>query len=219
MTMTSLHSALRLVATMSALWPLRASAQGRHFVVDSAWVPLRIERPKGGVAGADDQGPNVLHCRNRKTLVVQLFDLTFLGQLPRPHRAPFLILGARGCHSCDIETQVYVVPADTQSFDAQHGGWYYPGSLRPAEPTDTTPFYRGRMFVGRCLADAQPVVVWFQQERDSTGHWVQGVYRLRVVGDSVHGEFLGEHPPLGATVRAARTGTCREVPGIDQTQG
>ena len=222
MTTARMHHAFAILATAYALCPVQAQAPGRRFVVDPAWAPVRVDRPKGGVGRPDDQGPNVLHFRNGKTLVVDLFDVEFLGQLPRPRRPPFLILGARGCHSCDIETQVYVVPADTQRFDARHGGWFYPGSLRPAEPTDTTDtgaFYRGRTFIGRCLADRQPVVVWFQEERDSTGRWVHGVYRLGVMGDSVHGEFLRPQPALDATVHAASTGTCREVPGIDQTQG
>src|SRR5262245_42321326 len=116
------------------------------FVVDSAWVPVRIDRPRGGVAGADDQGPNVLHFGNGRQMPIQLCDVQFLGQLPRSGRVPILILGARGCHSCDIETQVYPVPADSTRYDyGKRGAYYYPGWLRPAEPPpDTAAFYHGR---------------------------------------------------------------------------
>jgi hypothetical protein len=197
------------------------TAGPRRYVIDTAWVPIRIERPKGGVAGPDDQGPNVLRFRNGRQLTVQLFEVEFLGQLPRPHRAPFLILGARGCYSCDIEPQVYPVPADTMSYAyGERGAYYYPGSLSPAAPPpDTVEFYRGRMFIGRCLADRQPLVVWFEQQRDSLGVWHEDVYRLRVQGDSMQGEFLKPRPPLSATLRATKRGKCFEVPGLDQTRG
>jgi hypothetical protein len=205
---------------VSAL-PSQTAPRARRYVVDSSWVPIRIDRPKGGVAGPDDQGPNVLRFRNGRQMTIQLFQVEFLGQLPRAQRAPVLLLGARGCYSCDVETQVYPVPADAPTYDyGARGAYYYPGSLSPAEPPpDTVEFYRGRMFIGECLADRQPVVVWFEQQRDTSGAWKEDVYRLRVRADSVEGEFLKPRPPLGPTLRAVKAGRCFEVAGLEQAQG
>ena len=214
---------LLLLATIADVSELRSqtAAHPRRYIVDTGWVPIRIDRPKGGMAGPEDQGPNVLRFRNGRQLTVQLSEVEFLGQLPRPHRAPMLILGARGCYSCDVEAQVYPVPADTPSYDyGARGAYYYPGSLSPAEPPpDTAEFYRGRMFIGRCLADRQPTVVWFEQQRDSSGVWNEDVYRVRVQGDTVLGEFLKPRPPLSATLDAMKAGRCFEVQGLNQTQG
>jgi len=202
----------------AGLWsPL--AAQTQHFVVDSAWAPTRIEQPTGGVAGPNDQGPNVLHFRNGRSLAVHLFDVQFLGQLPRPNRPPFLLLGARGCHSCDIETQLFVVTPRADSLHQEGGAYGYAGTLRPSEPPDTAAFHRARLFVGRCLTDGEPTAVWFQAERDSTGKWKPAVYRLRVVNGSLHGAFLTPRPRIERALEAVKAGSCYEIPGIDDTQG
>lgn len=199
----------------------QSQSRARHYVIDSAWMPIRVERPTGGAAGSEDQAPNVLHLRNGHILTVHLFSVEFLGQLPRAHKAPLLILGAAGCYSCDIEQQIYPVPADANNFDyGDRPAYYYPGSLRvtPAETSDTTPFYRGRMFVGRCLSSPEALVVWYEQQRDSAGHWRNDVYRLRVDGDSTRGAFLRPMPDIRATLSAVRAGNCFEVTGLDQLQ-
>ncbi len=209
-----------LAASASSL-SSQAPSRPKHYIVDASWVPIKIERPRGGVAGPDDQGPNVIHFRNGHQLIVHLFSVEFLGQLPRQHKPPLLILGAAGCYSCDIEQQIYPVPPDTSEYDyGDRAAYSYPGSMSAAavESSDTTPFYRGRMFVGRCLVDPQPVVVWFEQQRDKEGHWRSDVYRLRIEGDSARGEFLKPMPNLSTALKAVRAGACFEVRGLNQAQ-
>ena len=221
---TTVHRLIGLVVVALAILTAHAASQagssGGRFVVDPNWVPTEIERPDSGRPGYEDQRPNVLHFRNGHQLVVDLFEVQFLGQLPRLNRAPLLLLGARGCFSCDIEAQVYPIPADAQRYEyGKRAAYYYPGSLSGGgDPTATTTFYRSRMFIGKCLTDRQPVVVWFEQQLDSAQHWRPDVYRLSVVGDSVRGEFMTPMPPLSSTVRAMRAGLCFEVQGLDQTQ-
>lgn len=189
----------------------QARSPVRPFVVDSNWAPMRIDHDSAG---------DVLHFPNGRRLAPNLFYVEFLGQLPRSHRSPILILGGRDCQDCDAELSVYAIPGDANAFGFTHEDPFpYPGTLRPGGgDTDTTSYYHGRMFIGECLAEKQTVVVWFQQERDSTGHWHPNVYRLSVSGDSAKGAFMQTMPPLANTVRAARTGRCLEVRGADQEQ-
>ena len=190
------------------------AAQTRTFVTDSAWLPTRIEQP----TAKGEQGPNVVRFKNGHRLKLHLFEVQFLGQLPRVHRPPLLVLGGRECFSCDAAMRVYVVSGDVDSVIVRSAGYYYPGTLR-GEDRDRGPFYKGRMFIGRCLADHEPVVVWFQAEQDSTRRWRARVYRLSVVGDSVRGQFLNPQPPVAATSASVRSGVCYEVPGIDNFEG
>jgi hypothetical protein len=206
------------VVICSGLWtPL--VAQTRHFVVDSAWVPTRIDQPVGGPGGPEDQGPNVLSFKNGRRLVVNLFDVQFLGQLPRPHGPPYLLLEARGCHSCDIETQVFIVAPDGDSLRQGPGAYGFAGTLRSGEPDDTVVSYRARLFIGQCLNDRQAIALWFQSERNDAGRWRSGVYRLGVVGDSLHGTFMRPRPPISRTLDAVDAGRCYEIPGIDDAGG
>ena len=211
--------ALTLQQVPGHLLAQRASPS-RRFIVDSNWVPVQIDRPQTGTPGAENEGPNVLHFRNGHRLVVDLFEVDFLGQLPRPRRAPILLVGARGCYACDVEAQVYPIPADVSTYVyASRAAYSYPGTLSPGgDPTDTLPFYQGRLFIGRCLAERQAVAVWFEQQRDSSGRWHPDVYRLAVVGDSTVGGFLRPMPLLSHTIRAMQRGACFEVAGLDQAQ-
>jgi len=212
--------ALALFGLTTAMMAQGVAPTPRHFIVASEWVPIQIDHPQTGSPGAEDQGPNVLRFRNGQHLVVDLFEVEFLGQLRRPNRAPILILSARGCFACDIERQVYPVPADAATYVyGKRSAYFYPGSVSGgADPTEPTIFYKGRMFLGKCLAGHEAVVVWFQQERDSTGTWRPSVYRLSVAGDSVQGGFLKPMPAMSQTLRAVHAGACVEVPGIDQQQ-
>jgi hypothetical protein len=207
-----------LVLCCSGL-PTPVAAQAR-FVVDSAWLPTRIERPSGGFVDPEGQGPNVLYFANGRRLGVTLFQVQFLGQLPRPNQAPFLLLAARSCYSCDIQTQVFVVAPDGDSLRQEQGAYGFAGTLRPdAPPPDTVIFYRARLFIGRCLADRRPVALWFQSEREETGAWKAGVYQLETVNGKLHGAFLRPRPSISATLEAVRGGQCFEIPGIDDTEG
>ena len=181
----------------------------RPFVIDQNWVPIRIEHDSSG---------DVLHFRNGRRLALDFFEVKFLGQLPRSHRAPILILGARGCTECDIEVQVYAIPADANAYAyGERAGYYYPGTLSPGGgTTDTAVYYKGRLFIGRCLSDTQPIAVWFEQERDSIGQWHSNVYRLAVAGDSARGVFLQPMPPVSKTLHAVAAGKCLEIPGAWQ---
>jgi hypothetical protein len=191
-------------------------AQVRRFVVDQAWMPARVEQRPG--TDTSLAGPDVLHLRNGRRIVTRLYEVQALGQLPRPGRPPYLLVGAHECTSCDAEKRVYAIPSDSDSIPSLPPGYSYPGVLSfPAN--EDGPSYRGRLFIGRCLADSTPLAAWFQSDRDSTGRWVPGVYQLSVVGDSLVGRFLEPRPALRATVGRVRGGTCFEVPGIENFGG
>ncbi len=203
-----------LLSLMTIAAPV--AAQKRTFVPDSAWLPIQIEHPTPKEQG--EQERNIVRLKNGHRLKLPLFEVEFLGQLPRLHRPPLLVVGGRECFSCDAAMRVYIVPSDVDSVTTRDAGYYYPGTLR-GEDSERGPFYKGRMFIGRCLPDRQPLVVWFQAEQDSTRQWHAAVYRVSVVADSVRGEFLQPRPPITVTVAPVRSGACYEVPGIDNFEG
>ncbi len=207
-----------IAATLTMLVPCALGAQARLFVVDSAWLPTRIDRPPSPYV-AGDQGPNVLRFRNGRHLTVDLYEVRVLGQLPRSGHAPFLVLGARMCYSCDAIDAVYVVPADADRVRGPLKGYHHPGSFRAYDSDDTTAIYRGRTFLGHCLVDTpQPLAVWFQAWRDSLPQWRREVFRLFVRGDSIQGEFLKMQPALSQTLETVRSGACAEIPGLDNPE-
>src|SRR6266849_6473479 len=144
-----IRSFIRAHALLALLLPTAAPCQGAKLPHDSGWVPVRVERPQGGRSGSDEEAPNILHFRNGHELRTGLYEVEYLGQLLGPGHAPFLVLGGRGCHNCDIETEVFVVAADIGEVPKDPPHFYYPGSLTP-QGSDTA-FYRGRLFLGRCL--------------------------------------------------------------------
>ena len=196
--------------------PVSLHGQVRRFVVDPAWLPSRIEQPpdsRDGFANWD-----VLHFATGKRLVTRLFGVQVLGQLPRAGRAPFLLVGGHACDACDVELQVYVFPADADSLTDWPPHYYFPGTLSYGESEDG-PSYKGRLFIGRCLADQKSKALWFQSERDSTGKWEQSVFELSTTADSLRGRFLTPRPQLAATLARVSSGKCFEVPGIENWGG
>lgn len=209
-TLLAIGSVLAL-AVAGSTGARQAKSPAHAFIVDSGWIPTAVGHGPHG---------DVLAFRNGRRLRLDLYSPALLGQLPRAGRAPLLIIGAWGCTDCDIEAQVYVIPADAQRYEfGERGAYYYPGTLTPAGgDTDTLPYYRGRMFVGKCLTKGPPAVVWFESERDSTGTWHANVYRLIAAVDSGVGAFLQPMPSLASTLHAVKAGACFEVPGMGQSQ-
>src|SRR2546427_9488430 len=75
--------ALALFGLTTAMMAQGVAPTPRHFIVAPEWVPIQIDHPQTGSPGAEDQGPNVLRFRNGQHLVVDLFEVEFLGQLPQ----------------------------------------------------------------------------------------------------------------------------------------
>ena len=213
-----MNSASRVSITLLSLISTSGRAvtgqQYHTFIADPAWVPVRIDSTENDGPG---RVPTVLTFRNGHRLYSDIFQVRFLGHLPRPRRAPLLVLGGWECHDCDAPMNVWVIAADSDSGSVSGDHYYYPGSVSGEDSNG--PFYKGRAFIGRCLADRQPVVVWFQSERDSLGHWHSAVYRLTARGDSALGEFIRPHPPISVTLEAVQRGDCYEIPGIANFEG
>ena len=182
---------------------------------DPAWVPVRVERPRGAPGGPDEEAPNILHFRNGRQLRTGLYEVEYLGQLLGPGHAPRIVLGGRGCHNCDIETEVFIVLADVGDVPKDPPHFYYPGSLT-SQGSDTA-FYRGRLFLGRCLDPYRSAAVWLQSERDSTGGWHDAVFVASADADTLQERFLKPPLPTAASMRRRVTaGSCHEVPGRGQ---
>ncbi len=196
------------------LLPGVLSAQSGIILLDTAWMPARIEQLPDSADAFDGRG-TLLTLRNGRQVLARLFDVRFLGHLPRSERAPFLIVAARGCQYCDITTNIFAIPADEGTVNTDVG-YAYPGTISAVD--DSVPFYRARMFLGRCLPDHPPSALWFQAQRDSTGAWVEGVYRLSVASGQLRGEFLDPRPRLSMLLNSVRRGVCIEIRGRDQVQ-
>ncbi len=185
---------------------------------DSLWLPDSIVTPPGPTP--DDQAPNVLYLRNGHRLVVNLYNIHVFGTLPRADQAPLLMLGATSCWACDVARAVYFVPSDADSIGGDVRPYVFPGSLRPSasESEDTTPTFRARVFLGRCLDPEVKQAVWFESERDSTDRWLSRVFHVVVSGDSELGEYLSPRPAIDSVLDQVKGGACRELPGPDQVR-
>jgi hypothetical protein len=203
---------VKVLAAGFLLHPVVAATQ----TSSPQWTPVRTIRTR---PPADSQAwnPDTLVLRNGRRLEAGPYEVSYIGQLPRSHGAPYLILSGTGCYNCDDMTHIYVVPADGGQLGTFPPGYYYPGAIRPAE-SDTV-FFRSRLFLGTCLDSANPVLVWFQDERDSTAKWHRSAFVVRIQNDSMReGRLTGLLPPIEATLRRVRTGSCREIHGLDQSQ-
>ena len=160
------RSASLLSVLLTLLCGPAASAQARPIITDSTWLPILIDTTADGAT--------TLTFRNGHRLQLGLVEVALLGQLAAPSGAPFLVLGGRSCSECDIERKIYVIRADADSI-VRPAGYYYPGTAQPGGEDSTAIFYRGRLFIGRCLASSRAVAVWFQSEKDSTSRWSQQV--------------------------------------------
>ena len=207
-----------LLFVLSVLGASRASAQG----ADPGWIPQAFVRTR---PPTDSQAwnPDTVVFRNGQRLTAGLWAVEYVGQLPRGKKPPFLVLAAMGCYDCDDMTQIYLAwpghgpRAGSLALVTDTKPYAYPGTVTPEE-TDTATF-RSRFFIGRCLAENDEILVWYQDERDSTSRWVHEVYRVRVQNDSVVRGFLSPPlPTLEATLRRVHQGKCREVKPRDQVE-
>ena len=190
----------------------RVSAQ----VVDSSWIPIQFVRTRTA-ADSQEWNPDTLVLRNGYRFTVGLWGVEYVGQLPRGKHVPFLVLAAVGCYACDDITSIYIAWPRHGRWQTEANGYQYPGEITPEE--SDTAYFRSRLFIGRCLSESDGVLVWFQEERDSTHRWIPQVYRVHVQNDTVARGFLrGSQASLSATLRRVRAGQCREVKPRDQTE-
>ena len=76
---------------------------------------------------------------------------------------------------------------------------------------------KSRTFIGDCLQDVISGVVWYDSLLSDTGKWATGLAVVRIVADTVAAELRRPAPSPSLTLTRVRTGTCREIPGIDQS--
>ena len=180
------------------------------------WVPVRFiqSRPP-----ADSQAwnPDTIVFRNGRRLTSNLWSVAYVGQLARMAGPPFLVLSAIGCYDCDDMTHIYIALVSDAGLQTDQTPYSYPGAITPLE-SDTVVF-RSRLFMGRCLNSPTELLLWFQDQRDSSGEWHHSVYHVQVRSDTlVRGRMPPPVPSLEATVRRVQSGHCRELPPRDQVE-
>ena len=181
---------------------------------DAAWAPesLAPERPpgRGGLPA-----PIAIRFHNGKRFATGLYDVTFLGILPaRP--APYLVLSGRGCTECDANISIYFLsPLGPRVSEGTTDRYWGPG--RETDPETRTVIRKSRTFIGNCLQDVISGVVWYDSLLSDTGKWATGLAVVRIVADTVAAELRRPAPSPSLTLTRVRTGTCREIPGIDQS--
>jgi len=201
------------LALLSLLCPALGLAQSAGAPPDTGWQVRAIDTLPRGKDWSFSLRTIRFHNGHRLTIVLD--DLEVLASLPRGHRAPALVLAGRECGACDAETRVYLVPADQDSVDPRSHSYSFPGTHQPGGEPDSTIYYRGRLFLGRCTG-SEPQALWFQSERDSTGQWHHSAYRVPLATDSLAEGYETARPPIGAILEHVRRAECHEVPGRKQ---
>lgn len=173
---------------------------------------MRVENPA--------ERPGIIHYSGGQRFETALIRVEHLGELPARSKAPFLILAGYGCNDCDINRALYIhSPSDGPIQGGSHPRYTYPGSLTEWE----TPNPEGeiiehsRAFVGECVANTDPVVLWVIDTPSIEGQPTQRAEIVRVEADTLRLDSL-EDPPsvLHAAERGVRSRLCREIAPLPQ---
>lgn len=189
-------------------------SQNRAAFEQKEWIPKSIgaisaKTPNGAFAS----GSAILF-NNGVKLETDLVEIDYIGQLPAGG-APFLILSARGCDQCDMNTSIYILKPTREAFkDAGSGARYtYPGELTAIGAGDET-VSESRFFWGKCLADQNEAALWFARDKTGSGGWENSVYAVSVVNGELAGKaFSRPLPSIEDTLKLAEKGLCLELPG------
>gem|GEM_PF-4885840 len=178
------------------------------------WIPKTIGAiPAKTPGGAPAVGSEIIF-NNGVKLETDLVEIDYIGQLPAGDM-PFLILSARGCDQCDMNTSIYLLQPTPEAFKDAGGGtrYTYPGELTALGTEDET-IGESRFFWGKCLADRQESAVWFARDKTGSGGWENSVYAAGAVDGKLTGKtFSKPLPPIEDTLKLVEKNQCRELPG------
>ena len=177
------------------------------------WIPDSIQHP---THSSGMNAYSILHFPAKTTFATGFVEARFVGLLPVPGRAPYLVMAGRSCDACDARVTLYIhSPADGPMKGGERDPRYpYPGKKRDY---DDNPVFESRAFFGQCLGAAAQEVVWFAKRLQADGTWKETVFALVAGQHALEEREYGEPTPsLKATLERVRAERCWEVPSLDQ---
>lgn len=149
------------------------------------------------------------------TLEVPIRGAAVLFELPVAGRASWLMAAGVECSECDANTTIWVFRASPGSLRTLPLSFPHPGALTQAG-TATAPYFRSRLYVGRCLDERRSAAVWFEEVLQPESARSRRLRVLEAV-PRLTDRVLPWTPDADARVRAhVAAGRCREIPPEDQ---
>jgi hypothetical protein len=162
----------------------------------------------------------IVHYAGGQQLETALMRVEHLGELPAKGKAPFLVLAGYGCNDCDINRNLYIhSPSDGPIKGEAQPRYTYPGTLIEWETPSPAGevIERSRVFVGECVSQAGPVVLWVTERPASKGPPAQVAEIVHVEADTLRTDRLGDpQRVLHAAEQAAGRRRCRELAPLEQ---
>jgi hypothetical protein len=185
----------------------------------SGWQPLEIQDVKDRVGMA--LGSAILF-RNGRRVATGVVKAELMALLARRRGAPFMVLGGRECDACDAGWAVFIEAVDRPDSDPILNApqFPYPGRVLGHDDADDSLRFESRMFVGQCLSQLRPAVMWFSKDYTATAGGGAQVHVVEVVEDTlVTRDLEPPLPPISAVTGRITAGRCREVAGKEHVAG
>lgn len=185
----------------------------------AAQVTTQAHALAAWLSASSVDGPNgtsVIVFRNGKRFSTGVFVARLVGLLPRQDSVPLVVLAGYDCRACDAERDIYVAsPVGGPITQSTKVGYFAPGGGFGSDPSDTTPHYESRMFIGNCLSDTT-AITWFARIRVDSASMRSNVRVIDVVDNRPRVRDL--RPPLpdvGIAEGRVAAGLCREVSPLE----
>jgi hypothetical protein len=187
----------------------------RPYLIAAFLFVLFSCRQKDDWAFSKVSGQNVLFT-NGKVFNTSLNSLKYIGQIPVPYRAPYLILAGVYCDGCDANLSLYVhSPSDGPLLTGNGKNRYaYPGTENDYETgalLSRCRFFYGEVLPGRIGA------IWYTEVPIGDGKFDRSAFFLEVGSGKKLKNVLTYKDNLSRTLKLLKQGKCRELPGEEFT--
>ncbi len=158
------------------------------------------------------------------TLLIPVRDAALVGRLDGEGSRRWFLLSGYVCSDCDAPITVFTVRSSTGAYPGIPRGLPFPGAQ--SDLGSEKPFYRGRLFLGRCASTDATLALWLEEmieetdaepaPADSAPRWMRRA-RLLFAREALVDSIADWTPAIeSAAESAVRDGRCIEVKPVDR---
>ena len=153
---------------------------------------------------------------NGKTFETNLFELEYIGQIPRKNKAPFLIFSGRDCQDCDANIALYIhSPSDGKIVvESGQNRYTYPGTEKDYQ-SDTV-IYTSRAFYGQVLENVHGAI-WYENSLLENGKMRKDIFLSYIVNGLLKDSIYEDKGEIRETINLMKKGLCKEIQGRTYT--
>ncbi|MEO5969557.1 MAG: hypothetical protein ABIQ95_06485 [Bdellovibrionia bacterium] len=144
-----------------------------------------------------------------KPLKTDLSNVKYFGTLRPQEGAPYFLVSAKPCKTCQDEEAIFAV----RPTDRKPAAFVYPGKI--LDPKSRALLFESRAFFGKCLPSRGDLYVVFQQERVDRRSKLQSSVLISEAGkDHLDETLVDRHAPrIQTALQQVKRKQCREVEG------